>query len=115
MKTAIAIVHNDIVGAIDNGDVSVLLLLDLISAFDTVDHAVLFETFEERFSVKNIELEWFRSYLSDRMQFIRVASQTSATVQLTFSAPQGSVIGPQKFAAYTDDIEEVTEPFAINR
>ena len=40
-ETAITIVHNDIVRAIDADEVSVLVLLDLSVAFDTVDHVLL--------------------------------------------------------------------------
>ena len=101
-----AIVHNDIVRAIDNGDVSVLIPLDRSSAFDTIDHASQLDVLEERFGVKNIELEWIPSYF-------RAASQTSAPVRLTCSFPQVLMIVPQKFVAYTEIIEEVIEPFAI--
>ena len=93
-ETAIATVHKGIARAVDNGDVSALILLDLSSAFDTVDHVVLLEVLEERFGVKNVELEWARSYLSDRTRCFCVASQTSTPVQLTCSVPQGSVIDP---------------------
>ena len=110
MEMAIVIIHNDIVQAMNNGDVSVLILLDLSSAIDIVDHAVLLAVLEERFCIKNIELEWFRPYLS----VFCVASQTSASVQLTCSMPQGSVIDPQRFVAYMKDSEEVIDPFAIN-
>ena len=54
-ETAIAFVHNDIVRAIDNGEVLLLILLDLSSAFDTVDHPILLEVLDEHFSVKNID------------------------------------------------------------
>ena len=57
MEMAIAIAHNDIVRAIDNGDVLVLILLDLSSAFDMVDYVVPLDVLEEHFDVKNIELE----------------------------------------------------------
>ena len=40
-ETAVAIVSNDIVRAVDNGGVSVFMLLDLTAAFDAVDHSVL--------------------------------------------------------------------------
>jgi len=36
-ETAVCILHNDLVRAIDMGHVTVLVLLDLIAAFDTVD------------------------------------------------------------------------------
>ena len=58
--------HNDIVRAIDAGEVSLLVLLDLSAAFDTVDHGILLEVLQNRFDVQYRVLNWFKSYLSDR-------------------------------------------------
>ena len=55
--TAITIVHNDIVRAIDAGNESVLVLLDLSAAFDTVDHDVLIEILDLRFGVVDCALD----------------------------------------------------------
>ena len=60
--------HNDIVRAIDAGDVSALVLLDLSAAFDTVDDGVLLDVLNLRFGIEDRALAWFRSYLSNRMQ-----------------------------------------------
>ena len=60
MEMAIAILHNDIVCVIDNGNISVLIFLDLSFVFDMVNHAILFDVTEEHFCVKNIEHEKFR-------------------------------------------------------
>ena len=101
IETAITIVHNDIVRAIDAGEVSLLVLLDLSAAFDTVDHGKLHEVLQNRFGVQDCALNWFKSYLSDRTQSFCVESKMLDSVSLTCSGPQGSVIGPQKFVAYT--------------
>ena len=61
---------NDLIRAVDDGigRVSALLLLDLSSAFDTVDHdclACLLTVLHDRFAVTGPALDWFRSYLSE--------------------------------------------------
>ena len=48
-ETAVAIVHNDIVRVTDAGQITVLVLLDLSAAFDTVDHGVLLDVLSSRF------------------------------------------------------------------
>ena len=63
--------HNDIVCAIDRSEITGLVLLDLSSAFDTVDHTSLLSVIESRFSVTGQSLAWFRSYLTDRAQVFR--------------------------------------------
>ena len=113
-ETAITIVHNDIVRAIDAGKVSVLVLLDLSSVFDMVDHEILLEVLQNRFGVQDHALNWFKSYLSDCTQSFCVESKMSDPVSLTCSAQQGSVIGPQKFVAYTEDIVETIEAIIVN-
>jgi len=67
-ETALLIVHNDIVRAVDRGDLDPLVLLDLSAAFDTVDHGCLLPILERRFCVDGDAVEWFKSCLSNRSQ-----------------------------------------------
>ena len=91
--TAVAIVHNDIDRATNDGDVSVLLLLDLTAAFDTVDHSVLNDVMQHRFGVRDTALNWFQSYITNRNQSFHISSDSVGPVQLSCSVPQRSVLG----------------------
>jgi len=76
-RTALLSVHSDLVRSIDNGHVSLLVLLDLSAALDTVYHQILLSMLSNRFSVDSTALNWFKSYLADRTQiYTHVGSQT---------------------------------------
>jgi len=62
----------------------ILVLLDLSAAFDTVDHGILLSRLSNRFGITGTVLEWFRSYLSDRTQFVQVNGACSAPHVLEF-------------------------------
>ncbi len=100
-ETALTRVHNDIMLAMDNQKVVLLLLLDLSAAFDTVDHEIMLSRLEHRFGVKGTALAWFRSYLTGRSQSVLIQGTHSAEQVLKFGVPQGSVLGPILFCAYT--------------
>ena len=93
-ETAIAVVHNDLVVAADADHVSALVLLDLSSAFDTVDHQILLSVLQRRFGIDDAALRWFNSYLCDRSQTFSVNGLYSSTWPVSCSVPQGSVLGP---------------------
>ena len=76
-ETALVKVNNDLLIASDNGLVSVLVLLDLSAAFDTIDHNILLQRLEHQIGIKGAALSWFRSYLSDRSQFVHVNDESS--------------------------------------
>ena len=100
-ETAVIDVHNRIVRNVDRGGhVSVLVLLDLSSAFDTVDYLIHLEVLAKRFGVTGIALDWFRSYFDGRTQKFYVGAQQSATFVVHCSVLQGSVLGALKFICY---------------
>ena len=94
-KTAVTIVHHDIVCSTAHCFVSALVLLDLSPAFDTVDHEVLMNVLKDQFSTGHHQLDWFRSYHSERQHTYKTSVDSSGPLQLTSSVPQGSVLGPQ--------------------
>jgi len=108
-ETAVLSVHNDLVRAIDIGQVSLLVLLDLSAAFDTVDHSILLKVLSDRFSVVESAFNWFQSYLSGRTQSFIFAGQQTSSFPVNCSVPQGSVLGPLEFTAYTEDITMVID------
>jgi hypothetical protein len=113
-ETAVCIVHNDLIRSIDRGHVTALVMLDLSAAFDTVDHSVLLEVLTNRFSVGGVALEWFNSYLSDRTQIFSFADLQSDPFNLACSVPQGSVLGPVEYIAYTEDIVSIPRQHGLN-
>ena len=113
-ETAVTDIHNRLVRNVDHGDhVSALVLLDLSSAFDTVDHAILLDVLEKRFGIGGTVLKWYRSYLSNRMQTFQVGSQNSKTFVFYCSVPQSSVLGALKFVVYTEDLPAVIKRYVI--
>lgn len=77
-ETALIKVQNDILRALDNPKCVELLLLDKSAAFDTVDHDLLLEKMSNRLGIEGQVLKWFRSYLLDQRQFLRVDRVNSA-------------------------------------
>ena len=57
-------VVNDILSALDNDNISVLLLLDLSAAFDTIDHQILLSRLKSVFGIQSTALQWFIAYHS---------------------------------------------------
>jgi len=106
-ETALLKVFSDLCKAVDDGNTCLLGLLDLSSAFDTVDHNILLTRLDVSFGVKSTALEWFQSYLTDRTQVVRVAGCSSKTSRLRCGVPQGSILGPLLFIIYASPVIDI--------
>ena len=71
-ETALLKIVNDLLSALDDGKVSLLSLLDLSAAFDTIDHATLLSRLQHTFGISANTLSWFSSYLYGRTQTVSV-------------------------------------------
>src|SRR5664279_4916765 len=106
-ETALIKVVNDIIRALDDGDLALLTLLDLSSAFDTVDHEILLNRLEISFGIQSLPLKWMRSYLTSRSQAVSFGGRKSRSETVHCGVPQGSVLGPLLFILYTADVEKL--------
>ncbi|CAB4028471.1 Hypothetical predicted protein [Paramuricea clavata] len=106
-ETALLRVFNDVLYAIDDHQEIVLVLLDLSSIFDTIDHTLLLERLSYRYGINGTVFEWFKSYLLDRTQSVKVKDALSNDKKLLFGFPQGSVLGPILFSLFFAPMEDV--------
>ena len=91
---------SDVHKATNAGSVTLLGLLDLSAAFDTVDHRILLDRLRHDYGVRGLVIQWIESYLTGHSQFVRFNGVTSKTVLVTSSVPQGSVLEPILFISY---------------
>ena len=107
-ETALCKIHTDLVTNACSGKASLLVLLDLSAAFDTVDHDVLLG---DLFScgIREDAHSLLKLYLTNRFQRTSVGASLSEPVHLQFGVPQGSVLGPILFTLYTSSLATLLE------
>ena len=84
------------------------VFLDLKKAFDTVDHKIILDKMHA-YGIRGNILRWFRSYLTNRSQFVSYDDIQSTTQTITCGVPQGSILGPLLFIIYVNHICNVSE------
>ena len=73
------------------GSVTALTLLDISTAFDTIDHTILLDRLNVYYGLGELALGWFKSYLSGRTHSVKVGSTLSHPAALQYGVPQGSL------------------------
>ena len=113
VETSVLYISNSIRQYLDIGKSVILVLLDLSAAFDTIDHSILLSRLHTRFGIVGDALSWIESYLSNRHYIVQVGSHKSSPHCLNYGVPQGSVLGPLLFSAYTSPITDVINAHGI--
>ena len=106
-ETAVLGVLQGLYTRTDERLVSLVALLDLSAAFDTIDHSILLKRLDITFGVRGTALAWIASYVSGRSQCVLVDGSLSDPCPLLYGVPQGSVLGPILFTLYAQPLSDV--------
>lgn len=110
--TAVFQFINNILSALETGNIPMGIFLDLSKAYDTIDHNILIQKLH-MYGIRGSTLQWLRSYLRDRKQRVKLIKNRdisySKDLTINVGIPQGSVLGPILFILYINDIQTWTE------
>ena len=102
-EQAVLNVMEQIYKSIDKGKISLLVLLNLCKAFDSVNHDLLLNKLIQL----NIDSTWFASYLHDRTHSVKIDNITSEAQSNLYGVPRGSILGPILFNIFINDILKI--------
>ena len=113
--TAILKVKWDLLTAMDNKEVTCLVLLDLSATFDTVNHKLLLNILNMvlKYGIDGTIIQWIESYLTNCIKRVKVDDHESDQVTFTFRVPKGSVLRPIFFILYTFPLGDICKKFGI--
>ncbi len=100
-ETALTVITDKIYN-MDNKSISLLTLCDLSKAFDSISHSILLQ----KCTNLNIDSFWFKDYVSNRTQSVRLNNTVSSIENIAYGVPQGSILGPVLFNIYVNDVAD---------
>ena len=93
---------------LDQGKIVVGLMIDLKKAFDGICHQTLLQKLYA-YSIRGKFFNRFKSYLTNRTQYVQYGNSKSETKTITHAVPQGSILGPLLFILYVNDFSRTSD------
>ena len=97
-----------VTSAMDKSQTTIGVSIDLKKAFDTVDHNILLNKLQ-CYGVRGLALEWIKSYLFNRRQYVCYNNSNSEFKEIKCGVPQGSILSPLLFILYINDTCDVAK------
>ena len=113
MVFSIANLSDDVLGAMNDGKVTLATFIDLRKAFDTVNHKVLLKKLKH-IGISSTVLNWCVSYIYGRSQKTVANGVISDSREVTYGVPQGSFLGPLFFLAYINGMSNAVKDVKLS-
>ena len=108
-ETALTAIQNDILINMDQGKATVLVMLDMSAAYDTVDHGIFLQRLSRYFGFSGAVLKWFTSYVKGRKVKVMIGDKVSIERELDCGTAQGAVLGGKCYNLYTVPLRDIVK------
>ena len=105
---AVLLLVNQLYQSLDESKFTLGIFIDLRKSFDTVDHNILTKKLE-LYGIKDCNLRWFQSYLSNIKQFVTYGDKQTNIETITCGVRQGSILGPLLFLSFVNNLHTVAK------